>query len=115
MSASLVEVVSVNGTSKLPAPRSQTVSKGHGIKYHDMLYAPQNMHTIIFNWLNAKFPGKARPVIGDTGKPTGTNGFINGAQGGMGSDYFSMCFREHITDDVDLVLIELGGYVGMPR
>jgi hypothetical protein len=72
-------------------------------------------------------------VIGEVGG-NGKNGFVNGAQGGTGesyslsilrrllllslngmsrvelmpgTDYFSMCFGEHIPDEVDLVLIDM--------
>ena len=62
-------------------------------------------------------------MIGESGG-NGRNGFINGAQGGtgeslhypytvvdrklmIGTDYFSMCFGEHIPDEVDLVLIDM--------
>ena len=38
----------------------------------------------------------------------GENQFINGAQGGVGSDYFAGCWKEHLGEDVDLVIVELG-------
>lgn len=38
----------------------------------------------------------------------GRNSFINGAQGGVGSDYFAGCWKEHLGEDVDLVIVELG-------
>jgi hypothetical protein len=38
----------------------------------------------------------------------GQNVFVNGAQGGVGSDYFSGCWKEHVPEDSDLVLVELG-------
>jgi len=85
-----------------------SVSKGFGIRHADAPYAPANMHMIIFNWLNERFGGKVKPVFKESGKPTGANALMNGAQGGVGSDYFSMCFGEHMSDDLDLVLIELG-------
>jgi hypothetical protein len=85
-----------------------SVSKGHGIKHHDGLYAPENMHVRIFNYLDDKFPGNGNAVFKESAKDNGKNSFVNGAQGGVGSDYFSMCFGEHIPDDVDLVIIELG-------
>ena len=72
------------------------------------LYSPQNLHTIIFNWLNETFPHR-------------DNRLINGAQGGVGSGYFAWCFSEsarsrgcrlmedeHIPPETDLVLVELG-------
>ncbi|RSH94515.1 hypothetical protein EHS25_004318 [Saitozyma podzolica] len=59
------------------------------------LYSPENMHVLIFEWLNQTFPHPE-------------NRFVNGAQGGVGASYFGWCFREHIPDDSDLVLVELG-------
>ena len=43
------------------------------------LYAPDNMHVLIFDWLNSTFPHPK-------------NRFVNGAQGGVGSGYFGWCF-----------------------
>jgi hypothetical protein len=43
------------------------------------LYSPENMHVLIFDWLNETFPHPQ-------------NRLINGAQGGVGSGYFSWCF-----------------------
>ncbi|EIW68892.1 hypothetical protein TREMEDRAFT_31125, partial [Tremella mesenterica DSM 1558] len=59
------------------------------------LYSPENMHVLIFDWLNFTFPHPG-------------NRLINGAQGGVGAGYFGWCFKEHIPDDSDLVLLELG-------
>lgn len=84
------------------------VSKGHGIRSLDAPYDPINMHRIVFDWMDKQFPGEQPAVLRDSGKPVGANGFMNGAQGGIGSDYFSMCFSEHISEDIDLVLVELG-------
>lgn len=47
----------------------------------DTLYSPENMHVLIFDWLNETFPHPE-------------NKMINGAQGGVGSGYFSWCFSE---------------------
>jgi len=47
----------------------------------DTLYSPENLHVLIFDWLNATFPHP-------------DNRLINGAQGGVGSGYFSWCFSE---------------------
>jgi len=47
----------------------------------DTLYSKENLHVLVFNWLNATFP-HAR------------NRFVNGAQGGVGSGYFAWCFSE---------------------
>lgn len=59
------------------------------------LYSPENLHVLVFEWLNSTFPHPE-------------NKFVNGAQGGVGAGYFAWCFKEHIADDPDLVLIELG-------
>ncbi|BEJ13648.1 hypothetical protein CspHIS471_0308220 [Cutaneotrichosporon sp. HIS471] len=59
------------------------------------LYSPENLHVLVFEWLNATFPHP-------------DNAFVNGAQGGVGSGYFAWCFKEHIAPAPDLVLIELG-------
>ncbi len=127
------------------------------------LYNPLNLHTRIFDYLNATYP--ARPLGADApeddyavedgesnlydddvygsdmhgGRPQkrsvarrrwsptslfsskpatdspsrhgayrGRNIFVNGAQGGVGSDYFAGCWKEHVPLDSDLVLVELG-------
>ncbi|KAL0252442.1 hypothetical protein I308_101834 [Cryptococcus tetragattii IND107] len=59
------------------------------------LYSHENLHMQIFEWLNETFPNP-------------DNRFINGAQGGVGAAYFGWCFKEHIPEDSDLVLLELG-------
>ncbi|KLT45969.1 hypothetical protein CC85DRAFT_239698 [Cutaneotrichosporon oleaginosum] len=59
------------------------------------LYSPENLHVLVFEWLNSTFPHPG-------------NTFVNGAQGGVGSGYFAWCFKEHIAPAPDLVLIELG-------
>ncbi|OCF34476.1 hypothetical protein I316_03991 [Kwoniella heveanensis BCC8398] len=86
-----------------------SVSRGHGIDdpKGDDPHHPKNMHRIIFEHLNSLFPSPHGSVIRESGKKEGKNGFVNGARGGVGTDYFSLCFDEHIPDDVDLVLIEL--------
>lgn len=45
----------------------------------DTLYSPENLHVLIFDWLNETFPHPQ-------------NRLVNGAQGGVGSAYFSWCF-----------------------
>lgn len=45
---------------------------------------------------------------GFNGKELGVNSMVNGAVGGTGSGYFGYCFGEHIPEDVDLIVIELG-------
>lgn len=90
------------------------------------LYHPLNLHHQIFQFLNSSFPapshtsyhpmkkpldeeiiGKNKPTQVDN-HPIPRNTFINGAQGGVGSDYFAGCWKEHIPEDSDLVLVELG-------
>ncbi|TXT12803.1 hypothetical protein VHUM_01204 [Vanrija humicola] len=88
-----------------------SVSKGHTLRDAREETCKFNLHRRIFDHLDAKFPGKGEPYIAkqstESKKDEGRNGFINGAQGGTGSDYFSMCFQEHIPTDVDLVIVEL--------
>jgi hypothetical protein len=62
------------------------------------LYNPLNLHSQIFDFLNTTFPSNSSTP----------NRFVNGAQGGLGSDYFAGCWKEHLGEDVDLVLVELG-------
>nr|XP_019012223.1 uncharacterized protein I206_03068 [Kwoniella pini CBS 10737]OCF51004.1 hypothetical protein I206_03068 [Kwoniella pini CBS 10737] len=59
------------------------------------LYSKENLHVLIFDWLNTTFPNPQ-------------NRFINGAQGGVGAGYFGWCFKEHIPEDSDLILVEQG-------
>lgn len=47
----------------------------------DTLYSPENLHVLIFDWLNETFPHPQ-------------NRLINGAQGGVGAGYFSWCFSK---------------------
>jgi hypothetical protein len=103
------------------------VSKGHGLDplNRDPLNDPLNLNRRIFDHLDNLFPAKNGISLGTSGKKEGKNSFINGALGGtgeypiltawtwltrVGSDYFSLCFGEHIPEDVDLVLIELCKY-----
>ena len=98
------------------------------------LYNPFNMHMQVFEFLNARFPAipldeqqvrrraeRERrwdenldlPIDHMIQRPhqvhlRGENQFINGAQGGVGSDYFAGCWKEHLGEDVDLVIVELG-------
>ncbi|KAJ9091210.1 hypothetical protein QFC19_009206 [Naganishia cerealis] len=53
------------------------------------------MHRQIFDWIQRKFPHKDHK-------------FVNGAIPASGSNYFATCFAEHIPEDADLILIELG-------
>lgn len=84
------------------------MSKGFGILTHHPNVDPLNMHRIIFDHLNAKFPGKGEVAIAESRKDEGRNGITNGALGATGTDYFQYCFSEHMTEDVDLVLVEQG-------
>ncbi|WWC92047.1 uncharacterized protein L201_007001 [Kwoniella dendrophila CBS 6074] len=86
-----------------------SVSKGHGLDAPDgdNAHTPKNLNRIIFDHLNDLFPNPKGIKTGSSGRSEGKNTFVNGAQGGMGTDYFSLCFNEHIPEDVDLVLIEL--------
>ncbi|WWC99168.1 hypothetical protein V866_006063 [Kwoniella sp. B9012] len=59
------------------------------------LYSKENLHVMIFDWLNSTFPNPE-------------NRFVNGAQGGVGAGYFGWCFKEHIPEDSDLILVEQG-------
>lgn len=73
-----------------------SVSAGHGLLDPvDEKYSPKNMHMLIFNHLK-KLSHRNDHI------------FVNDAQGGQGSGYFSYCLHEHIPDDTDLVLLELG-------
>lgn len=63
-----------------PAPDPTTSMPRFGA---DTLYSPENMHVLIFDWLNATFPHPE-------------NKMVNGAQGGVGSGYFSWCFSQSI-------------------
>ncbi|BEI80570.1 hypothetical protein CcaverHIS002_0110990 [Cutaneotrichosporon cavernicola] len=84
-----------------------SVSKGYSILTHHPNVDPGNMHRIVFDHLNARFPGKGEPAIeGESRKAEGRNGMTNGALGATGTDYFQYCFTEDIPPDVDLVLVE---------
>lgn len=86
------------------------MSLGHGLHVDNEERGPENMHRQIFDYLNKKFPGKGEPAIEpETSlKSEGRNGFFNGAQGGVGGDYFSMCFKEHFPADTDFLFVETG-------
>ncbi|KAL7419165.1 hypothetical protein Q5752_006001 [Cryptotrichosporon argae] len=104
-----------------------SVSKGHGIHDHNEPTTPFNMHRIVFDHLNGRFPSPyAREhddeaadvkdtgdhqahgvVLGASGKGEGKHAFVNGALPATGSNYYSTCFGEHVPDDVDLVLLEM--------
>lgn len=69
------------------------VSKGRGLVPSEQstaklgamtLYSPENVHMLIFQWLNETFP-----IPG--------NRFVNGAQGGVGAGYFGWCFSMFTT------------------
>ncbi|WVQ85996.1 hypothetical protein IAT38_008164 [Cryptococcus sp. DSM 104549] len=86
-----------------------SVSKGFGVDKDPGYYphTPTNLNRIVFDKLNTLFPAPNGVKIGDSGRSEGMNAYINGAQGGVGTDYFSFCYGEHIPEDVDLVTIEL--------
>jgi hypothetical protein len=66
------------------------VSKGRGLVAGNStgslptLYSPENMHVLLFNWLSNTFRGN--------------HNFVNGAQGGVGAEYFGWCFSESLLD-----------------
>lgn len=70
------------------------------------------MHRMIFEHLNAKFPGTGEIALQESRKAEGRNGFTNTAVRATGTDYYQYCFGEHLTEDVDLVLIETGKWSG---
>lgn len=66
--------------------------------------------------LSALPHGVGSRAYGFSGRKMGVNSLINGASPGTGSDYFGYCFLEHIPEDVDVIVIELGRSVLMlPR
>jgi len=115
---------------------SRLISRKIGTLLKLKTYNPFNMHMQVFEFLNARFPaipldeqGVQRrrqadrqrrwdenldlPIDHMIQRPhqvhlRGENQFINGAQGGVGSDYFAGCWKEHLGEDVDLVIVELG-------
>ena len=69
-----------NDQPPTPAPEPTASMPKFGA---DTLYSPENMHVLIFDWLNETFPHPE-------------NKMVNGAQGGVGSGYFSWCFSESL-------------------
>ncbi|KAF8587434.1 hypothetical protein K439DRAFT_1407534 [Ramaria rubella] len=67
-----------------------SVTKGHGLP-----------HNSVENW-TVKFLEAWKALF-----PQSKTTLINGAVPATGSDYLSMCFGEHIDEDVDLVIVEL--------
>ncbi|KJE01198.1 hypothetical protein I311_05168 [Cryptococcus gattii NT-10] len=86
-----------------------SVSKGFGIDQEPGHYphTPTNLNRIVFDHLNNLFPAPNGVKVGDSGRKEGMNSYINGAVGGVGTDYFSLCYGEHLPEDMDLVFIEL--------
>lgn len=91
------------------------MSLGHGVHWGPEgeadrypAHRPANMHRMIFDYLHSLAPVKRDIVYGRSGKKDGKNGFINGSKAATGSGYFAYCFPEHIPDDVDIVIVELG-------
>ena len=62
------------------------VSKGFGldITNTDNLHNRLNLHRIVFDHLDEMFPAPNGVVNATSGKDKGMNGFVNGAQGGVG-------------------------------
>ncbi|AAW41092.1 CAP64 gene product - related [Cryptococcus deneoformans JEC21] len=86
-----------------------SVSKGFGLD-KDVGYfpdTPTNLNRIVFDRLNNLFPAPNGVKVGENGREENMNSYINGAVGGVGTDYFSLCYGEHLPDDMDLVFIEL--------
>ncbi|ODO02850.1 hypothetical protein I350_05691 [Cryptococcus amylolentus CBS 6273] len=86
-----------------------SVSSGHGI---DLLpgWKPDqstNLHRIIFDRIDHLYPAPNGAVTGKNGRAEGMNSYVNGAQGASGSQYFSLCYREHLPEDMDVVFVEL--------
>lgn len=96
-----------NGEAFTVAVVGGSVSAGHGLSFEDggQRLTPTNMHRVVFDHLTTLFP-QNEWVVGEKSQD-GKNGFVNGAQGGKGSNYFSMCFGEHIPEEADLILLEL--------
>jgi len=67
-----------------------SVTKGHGL-----------MRNNLENW-TIKYLEAWKRLF-----PKSETTLINGAVPATGSDYYSMCFGEHIDEDVDLVIVEL--------
>ena len=86
--ASLFSVVLVSGMPVVTFGLTAKVTKGHGVQ-------PNENWVVRFEeWWNQTFPLAQTKIQ-------------NGAVAATGSDYFSMCFLEHIDADVDLILTEL--------
>ncbi|CAD6589160.1 MAG: CAP64 protein product - [Tremellales sp. Tagirdzhanova-0007] len=85
-----------------------SVSKGFGLGAHNEPYADTNLNRVIFDHLVSLFPSEHGVSLGKEDKSRGKHSYINGALGGTGSPYFSLCFAEHIPLDTDLIIIELG-------
>ncbi|KZT55616.1 hypothetical protein CALCODRAFT_343313 [Calocera cornea HHB12733] len=66
-----------------------SVSAGHGVKPNETFH-----YRILQQW-NANFFNHRRNAMIDSSKPA------------TGSDYFSLCFREMLPDNVDIVFVEL--------
>ncbi|KIJ41190.1 hypothetical protein M422DRAFT_255694 [Sphaerobolus stellatus SS14] len=67
-----------------------SVTKGHGLRRNQ-----------VENW-TARFLEAWKALF-----PNSQTVLINGAVPATGSDYYSVCFGEHIDNDVDLVIVEL--------
>lgn len=65
-----------------------SVTKGHGVR------RTENWTNLFLDAWKELFP-KSKTTL------------INGAVPATGSDYYSMCFGEHVDEDVDLIIVEL--------
>ncbi|CAE6469557.1 unnamed protein product [Rhizoctonia solani] len=66
-----------------------SVTHGHAVVH------PELWTDIFFAWWNQTFPHEK-------------NVFVNGAVPATGTEYFSVCALEHIDENVDLIVLELG-------
>lgn len=91
-----------------------SVSTGHGLRDPTgEVLSEFNMHRILFDHLNAKFPSAKGALLHNVHKTgeagglnDGRNTFVNGAVPARGSDYFAYCSQHHLPDDADLVVLE---------
>nr|ODN86120.1 hypothetical protein L203_04238 [Cryptococcus depauperatus CBS 7841] len=86
-----------------------SVTKGFGLDQEKEPYwpdTPTNFHRIVFDHLVSLYPAPNGVKTGESGKEEDKHGYINGGLGGLGTDYFSLCWREHVPDDLDIVFVE---------
>ncbi|BEI81290.1 hypothetical protein CcaverHIS002_0204500 [Cutaneotrichosporon cavernicola] len=81
-------------------------SAGQGVwADNQMTYSQLNMHTVLFNYLDSRFPQPGGKVMERTGEAD-QNSLVNGALGGRGTEYFAMCSDLHLPEDLDLLVLE---------